>query len=420
MFFKSKKNKKDRLYFDYAAGTPIDGEVLSLVSFHFESSFANPNSLHKEALEAKEILESGRMDISDIISSHKDEIVFTSGGTESDVLALKGVVSHVLSKKDFEGKPHIIISAIEHSAIFDTAHQLLEEGIIELSVIPVDKAGRILMSSLKDLIKKTTVLVSVMYVNNEIGVIQDITAISKEVRRLKKKLHGERIAPYPLVHTDASQAFGVVPVGVSSLGVDLMSFNSGKIYGPKGIGALFVKRGTPIDSIFYKGAQEGGLRPGTESIPLVVGFAKALQISEKIKQEEVARLKNLRDYFIGKLVLLKEKKFLVDLGFEYIVNGDSEYSAPHILHLSFKGLESDQLVIELDAKGVSVSAKSACKTFDPQVSHVLSAIGYTDNTWGSIRFSFGRETSVEEIDRVVLILENVLQKLLHTKKEFNL
>jgi len=249
-------------------------------------------------------------------------------------------------------------------------------------------------------------------------VIQDIPTISKEVRRLKKKLHGDRHSYYPLIHTDASQAFGFAPIGVSSLGIDLMSFNSGKVYGPKGVGALFVKRGVALNSIFYSGGQESGLRPGTEPVALIASFARALEISEGSKSKESLRIANLREYFLEKLEKIIKESCFKDLDLDYKVNGSQNYNSPHIISLSFKGLESDQMVIELDAKGISVSSKSACKTLDPQVSHVLSAIGYDDNSWGAIRFSFGRDTQNEDIDFAIVALQEVLFKLLHTKKEF--
>ncbi|MFT5360209.1 MAG: cysteine desulfurase, partial [Candidatus Paceibacteria bacterium] len=277
MFFNKKKEKKEQYYFDYAAATPIDNEVLSLLSSCLGDSFANPGALHKAGIASKKVLDDSRSSIAGLISAHSDEIVFTSGGTESDVMALRGVIEKVSLDKNFKGKPHIIVSAIEHSAIFDTAQQLNNSGSIELSILSVDSNGQVLIDDLKNLVKETTVFISVMYVNNEIGVIQDIPAIAKEVRRLKKKTHGDRLSTYPVFHTDASQAIGSLPSGVLSLGIDLMSFNSVKIYGPKGIGVLFVKRGTPISSIFYSGAQEGGLRPGTEPVALIAGFAKALE-----------------------------------------------------------------------------------------------------------------------------------------------
>ncbi len=416
MIFGKKKEKKEKYYFDYASATPVSDEVLSVLFATFGENFANSGALHSDGLKAKKIIEESRSIISENISAHSDEIVFTSGGTESDVLALKGVAQAF----DIKGKPHFVISGIEHSAIFDTASQMKERDEIDLSILSVDENGLVNISELKNLIKKNTVLVSVMYVNNEIGIVQDITAISKEVRRLKKKIHGDRYFGYPLVHTDASQAMGLYPTGVLSLGIDMMSFNSGKIYGPKGVGALFVKRGSPIESIFYSGGQEGGLRPGTEATPLIAGFSKALEQAVLNKEKEIKRLTELRQYFIDELGKMNQLKDFTGLDLDFKINGLPEYTSPHILHISFKGLESDQLVIELDARGVMVSAKSACKTLDPQVSHVLSSIGYKDNSWGSIRFSFGLSTDKDAIDFAINSLRETLVKLLHTKKTFDL
>ena len=420
MFFGKKKKEKKQYYFDYAAATPIDDEVLSLLFSHLGTNFANPGALHGAGVESKKILQESRTVISGLISSRSDEIVFTSGGTESDVLALKGVVDKVLLNKNLKEKPHLIVSAIEHSAIFDTAKKLKDSGLIELSILSVDNSGRVDIDNLKNLIKESTVFISVMYVNNEIGVIQDIPSISKEIRRLKKKIHGDRSAVYPVFHTDASQAVGSLPVGVLSLGIDLMSFNSGKIYGPKGVGALFVKRKTPISSVFYSSGQEFGLRPGTEPVALIAGFAKAMQVSEKHKDKEFLRQKENRKYFLKELENISMEPSLNSLDLSYKINQTEDYTVPHIVHLPFKGLESDQLVIELDSRNIFVSAKSACKTLDPQTSHVLQSIGYKDNSWGSVRFSFGRNTNKDDIDFAIAALKEVLIKLLHTKKEFNL
>jgi cysteine desulfurase len=419
MFFRKSEKKEERIYLDYAAATPIDDEVLSLFTGLLSEEYANPGALHKEGVDSKNKLEESRSVVAKLVSANPDEIIFTSGGTESDVLAIRGIVKKFKEKK-LKKNPHVIISAIEHAAIWETAHQLEKEGEIELSILPVDERGLVMADELKNIVKENTILVSVIYVNNEIGVFQKVSDVAKELRRLKKKMFDDRKADYPLLHTDASQAVGFLEVDVRSLGVDLMTFNSGKIYGPKGVGALYIKRGIKLAPIFYEGGQEKGIRPGTENVPAIVAFARALEIAVLSREKEYERLSGLKNYFIQSMDKLMEDAKLKDLGLKMKINSLEDFSSPHILNVSFEGLESDQMVIELDARGVFVSSKSACKTLDPQVSHVLSAIGYEDNSWGSIRFSFGRETNKDQLDKVTTLLKEVLVKLLHTKKEFNL
>lgn len=420
MFFRKKKEENQRHYFDYAASTPIHSGVFQVVTEHMRESLGNPGALHVEGLRVKHILEDSRQKVAHAISAHGDEIIFTSGGTESDVLAIRGVVSRVRTDESFEGKPHVIVSAIEHSAVRDTVLELEKAGEIELSFLPVNTHGQVLLAELKKLVKKNTVLVSVLYVNNEIGVVQDIPALTKEVRRLKKVLHGERSSVLPLVHTDASQAMLLQSVSVRSLGVDLLSANSGKIYGPQGVGMLFVRRGIKLAPLFYAGGQERGIRPGTEPVALIAGLAHACELAVENREKEFERLSELKQYFTDKLKVMQSDSELKALGFELKINSPLEISSPHILHISIKDLESDQLVIELDARGIAVSAKSACKTLDPQTSHVLAAIGYGDNSWGSVRFSFGSSTAKDSIDTALRALEGVIRKLLHTKREFSL
>jgi cysteine desulfurase len=419
MFFKSKKTKKERYYFDYAAATPMDPEVIRVVHDVNLSQYANPGALHQDAVGAKALLEESRECIADFFSAHKSEIVFTSGGTESDVLAIRGVIEHA-RKENPKTVPHVVMSEIEHVAVKEVLDEMYDAKKIGLSILPVDENGLVQIDDLKKLVTEDTVLVSVMYVNNEIGVVQDMPAIAKEVRRLRKKLHGDRSFNYPLLHTDASQAVLSEDIRVTKLGVDLLSCNAGKIYGPKGIGLLFVRRGVELSPLFYAGGQESGLRPGTEPLSLVAGFAKAVElIGGDAREKRIQTMADLRRFFIESLHERAVDPVLKGLNFEYKINGGSQ-ATPHIVSVSVEGLEADQIVIEMDARGVSISAKSACKTTDPQISHVLKAIGYEDTSWGTVRFSFGKETTHEDVLFALDSFKEVCIKLLHTKKEFNL
>jgi cysteine desulfurase len=334
------------------------------------------------------------------------------------VLAIQGVVR--AAEKSGIKKPHVVVGAIEHAAVLETLLQLKEEGDIDLAILSTDENGLYKVEELKNLVNKNTVLVSLMMINNEIGVVQDVISISKEVRRLRKVLHDDRHATYPVIHTDASQAVFLHDIDVRKLGADIISFGGSKLYGPSGVGVLYIKRGTPIESPWYGGGQEFGLRPGTESTALIAGLSKAVELSFLEKESNKNHVTSIQKYFLEKVKNLSSDQMLSSLGLEMRVYGESEWHSSHMVYVLVKGLESDQLVIELDARRVYVSAKSACKTLDPQTSHVLRALGYKDNSWGGVRFSFGRETIKKDVDYAVAAYREVLVKLLHTKKEFNL
>jgi cysteine desulfurase len=272
----------------------------------------------------------------------------------------------------------------------------------EVSYLPVEKNGIINPKKLRNLFKKNTVLVSMMYANNEIGTIQPIKEIAKEIRHFNK-LNNSKI----LFHTDAVQAVNYLPINVEKLGVDLLVFNGSKIYGPKGIGVLYKKRNVKLSPIIYGGEQENGLRPGTENVSNIIGLGEALKITEKIKNKESKRLTNLRDYFIKGLnhsTILKNSRI--------VVNGDLEKRLPNNINITVKNIPSDLLVIELSARGIQVSSKSACKGGDGKASYVIKALGGTlSELDGSIRFSLGRETKKSDLDYVFRSLEEIFSKL---------
>lgn len=373
---------KKRIYLDYASLTPIDPRIVREMGKYSKAGYANPSSLYIEGVAAKKALGEMRQRIAGTIHAQPDEIVFTSGGTEANVLALEGVIRS--AKIAGIKNPHIIISNIEHSSIIETANFLEKDGC-EVTRLSVDHLGIISVDELKKSIKPNTVLVSIMTVNNEIGSIQPIKEIAKVVRQAKaRSSDSEHEKPiYPLFHTDAAQAFLYEGLYVEKLGVDLMTLDGSKVYGPRGIGCLFVKRDTPIEPIIHGGGQERGMRSGTENLPAIAGFALALEIAMSCREKESKRVVGLKDEFV-KIVLSKKP--------EIIVNGGG---SPHILNISIPDIKDNEfLLFQLDSAGIACSTKSSCLR-DEEESYVLKAIGA--NSLNSLRFSFGRWTTMAEV-----------------------
>ena len=337
-----------------------------------------------------------RLSVAKFLDAHANEVVFTSGSTESNNLAILGLVQNF-------SKPHIVTTNIEHASVLEVFRHLEKTGLATIDIVPVEESGEVDPRKIKKVLKKNTVLVSVMYANNEIGTIEPIREIAKEIRHFNK-LNNTKI----VFHTDATQAVNYLPINVEKLGVDLMSFNAAKIYGPKGVGALYVRRGTPVSRIMFGGDQEMGLRPGTENVASATALVKALSEVEKIKDKESARLMKLRDYFIDKLKDLSR----VHLDNKLIINGGLENRLPNNVNITIPNIPSDLLVIELSAKGVFASAKSACKSGDGKASHVIKAI-HPDikDTDGFLRFSLGRQAQKVDIDQTIKILNQILLKL---------
>lgn len=408
-----------RIYMDYASATPVSAIALRAVAEAAKKFPGNPSAIHKEGRAARAVLECARAEIAEAISARPDEIVFTSGATEANNMAILGVVR--ASRARGVATPHIIVSSIEHPSVLLPA-KLLSEGkssageVARVSYLPVDSRGLIDTNELRKLITPETVLVSIMYANNEIGTIEPITDIAKEIRHARK-VNG---SVYPYFHTDAAQAGNYLDMNVLRLGVDLMTLSSGKTYGPRGIGALFCvrdvnlliqKRGAKMNPLMYGGEHEGGRRPGTEATALAVGFATALTEAQKMSAKEAKRVQKLRDSLAGKILNKVSGTS---------INGDIEHSLPNILNISFEGLESEALVLYLDASGIAVSGKSACKSSDGGPSHVILAIGKSADLWlgheqriesGSIRFSLGRETKNEDIVRVANEISRIVPPL---------
>lgn len=387
------KTVKRRIYLDYASLTQIDRRVLRVMEKYSSDRFANPSSWYREGVAAKKALDESRKGVADFIHAHPDEIVFTSGGTESNNIALQGVVAVC---KKIGMKPHIVISTIEHSSVIETAGKLEDYGC-EVTYIAVDKNGLVNTDELKKSIRPNTVLVSIMTVNNEIGTIQPIREIAKIIRQARTKFSEDgKKSIYPLLHTDAAQAGLFLDINVEQLGVDLMTLDGGKVYGPRGIGALYIKRNVAVEPLMFGGGQEGGMRSGTENLPAIAGFAEASKIAAKDREKERERIEGLRALFIEGL-----KKIHIGI----TVNGDMQKSSSHILNISIPGIDNEFFVMQLDAAGIACSTKSSCLR-DEAESYVLKAVGADSKT--SVRFSFGRWTKKGDIVQALKIIKALL------------
>ena len=361
------------IYLDHHATTPVDPRVFEAMTPYFTENFGNASSLdHTYGYDASDAVKKARETIANAIGANVAEIIFTSGATESDNLALIGVM-----EKNKEKGNHLITCATEHKAILDTAHHLESLGY-KVTFLPVDEFGQINLESLKEAITEQTILISIMTANNEIGTIADIAEIGK--------IAHENVV---LFHTDAAQAVGHIPIDVQKMNIDLMSFSSHKIYGPKGIGALYVRSLSPrvkIDSIVYGGGQERNIRSGTLNVPGIVGFAKAIEIAQKEMEQENAKFKKWMGLMLAKLSEAGAK-----------LNGHPEKRLAHNLNVRFDGIES-KAIINSVSKKIAISAGSACTTQVVEPSHVLLALGLSeDQTHSSIRVGCGRFNTEEEI-----------------------
>lgn len=378
---------------DHASAAPLDTQVFSAMKGFLGGNDANPGALHAGGVAARKAVEEARGKVAQVLGSMKEEIIFTGSATESNNLAIHGILEYASAVS------HIITTNIDHPSVLEACRHLEKLKKAEVTYVPVEPSGLVDPKKIKEAIKKNTVLVTVAYANSEIGTIQPITDIAKEIRHFRR-INNTR---FPYFHIDAAQAMNYLPVKVDKLGADLMSFNSSKIYGPKGAGVLYKKRSVSLAPLMFGGNQEYGLRPGTENVAGIVGLATALEIADKMKEKESERLVGLRDYFISAI----RKRFK-----NIIINGDETRRLPNNINISVPGIESDLLVIELDAKGIAVSAKTACKSDDPKESYVVSAIRpASKGEEGSIRFSLGRSTTKADIDYALAALRDILAKL---------
>ncbi len=363
------------VYLDHSATTPVDPRVAAVVHETMLQEWGNPSSKYGKGNEAKIVLDRSRAQIASMLGAEPENVFFTSGGTEADNLALFGTMHE--ARKQNRGD-HMIVSAIEHSAVLKTAAALEDEGF-RVSTLPVNGEGFIELDLLERMIDEKTVLVSIMHVNNEIGTIQAIDGIS-EICREKGVLF----------HTDAVQSFGKLPVDVNEIPIDMVSVSSHKIYGPKGIGALYIRNGVAIEPRAFGGGQERNVRTGTENMPGLAGFGEAVRICSEVIEDENSRLTALRDSFLAMIC--------DDVRGEVIVNGSLENRLGANLNAAFPGVEGESMLLALDLDGIAVSTGSACSSGSTDPSHVLIAIGLDERAaQSSIRFTLGRSTTEDDL-----------------------
>lgn len=377
---------KKRIYLDYAATTPVDPRVIKAMSPYFSGKFGNPASLHSFGNEALEELEKSRKIIADAMNADPKEIIFTSSATESNNTAIKGVA---FANKD-KGK-HVLVSPIEHDCILNSVLWLKKQGF-DIEYLSVDKYGLVDPEEVRKKIRKDTILVSVMHANNEVGTIEPISEIGKVCR--EKGVY---------FHTDAAQSFGKVPVDVKKMNVDLLTASSQKMYGPKGVACLYVRKGVKMEPLLHGGGQEAGKRSSTVNVISIVGFAKAVEICLSEMKKESKRLIKMRDRII--------KTILREIPDSYL-NGHPKNRLPNNVNTRFSYVEGESILFQLDSLGIAVSTASACSSPKLEPSHVLMAMGLKhEEAHGSMRVSMGRWTTEKDIDYLLKVLPGIISKL---------
>lgn len=383
-----------RIYLDYASTTPVDSKIWKAMEPYATEQFGNPGSLHSFGQTASRAVFASRRSIARTLEASPEEIVFTSGATEANNLALRGALRAAKGIK----KPKILVSEIEHESVLETARDLKRDGV-EVVYVPVSRTGVVDLRFIKKHIDARTVLVSVMYANNEIGTIEPIQEIAEYIYLSRKKYGGT----YPLFHTDAAQALQYLDCRVTMLRVDLMTLSSHKVYGPKGIGALYVRKHVPLISNITGGGQENGVRSGTEHVSGIVGFAAALALAERIREKECVRIHMLRDYFWNGVRRIYPRA----------LSNTPASALPNNCNIYFPNKSAHDLLIALDMQGIAASAGSACASHTSKSSHVLSALQFpVARQEGSVRFSLGRATNKRDIDHTLGVLKKVLHKSL--------
>ena len=372
------------IYLDNAASTQIHEDVLNSMLPYLKEQYGNPSSIHRYGRLAHKAIERSRKQIASLINAEPSEILFTSGGTESNNTALRGI-----AMKNTSGQ--IITSVIEHDAILEPCKKLEQNGF-DVDYLPVNEFGMVDSSVLKSHISDKTSLVSIMFGNNEVGTIQSISELSKICNENNI-----------LFHTDAVQAVGKVPIDVKKLGIDLLSISSHKLYGPKGIGALYIKNGIDIDPVILGGGQERGLRSGTENVSSIVGFGKACEMAKNNLNENISQIKKLRDNLV--------EKVLHEIP-EVTLNGHPQFRLPNNAHFTFLGVNGEDLIIKLDEYGIAASTGSACSVNTQKASHVLQAMGFShEQITGSLRLTIGIFNNQKEIEQTVSVLKKVVKEL---------
>lgn len=406
------KREKRKIYLDNAATTQVDEQVFEVMKPYFSEKFGNASSAHQFGREAREAVENARKQTADFFGCDSKEIIFTSCATESNNLAIKGVVNKILSAiRQAQGMnflPHIITSKIEHHCVLHACEALERDGLAEVTYLPVNKEGLVEIESVEKAIKDNTVLISIMYANNEIGTIQPVKEIGELIRKINVdpstlRQSADRSRKKIYFHVDAVQAVNYLNCNVDYLNADLVSISAHKFYGPKGVGALYIRKGTPIMKIQDGGEQESKLRSGTLNVPGIVGLGAAIQQATKNKEQIIERILKLRnkliDDVLGKIPNSK-------------LNGSGEKRLPNNANFSFPGAEGEAILLALDLEGIAVSTGSACASENLNPSHVLMALGLApEQAHSSVRFTLGKHTTEEDIDRVLEVLPGVIERL---------
>ncbi len=381
-----------QIYLDYAATTPESPEVMRAMRPYFEKHYGNASSLHQFGQQAREAVEIARQNIAKFLNCSTAEVFFTGSATEADNLAILGVARSSKLKVQ-SAKLHVITTQIEHPAVLEPIKYLEKLGEVEATYLPVSREGLVKVEDVAKAIKPNTILVSIMYANNEIGAIQPIAEIGKAIKAVNQKI---------IFHTDAVQAVNYLDCDTQKLAVDLLTLSGHKVYGPKGVGILYVKKGVALEPMMFGGHQEQGLRPGTENVAAIVGLGEAIQQVQSSKFK-VKSLEKLRDKLLDGILKTVPKTSL---------NGSRNDRLPNNANISFAGVEGESILMALDQKGIAVSTGSACASGSLEPSHVLMALGLShQGAHGSIRFTLGKYTTEYEIDYVLKILPEVIKRL---------
>jgi len=378
-----------RIFMDHSSTSKVDDEVVEAMIPYFSKYYGNPSSIHLFGREAKDAVDLARKNVADLIHAKEDEIIFTAGGTESDNIAIKGVAYKNRDKIGSKG-PHVITSEVEHPAVLQSCEHLEKEGF-EVKYLSVDEYGVVNLDELKNSISKNTFLITIMFANNEVGTIEPMQEIGNIAQENNI-----------IFHTDAVQAVGKTPIDVKKLHIDLLALSSHKMYGPKGIGALYIRKGVKLQPIIHGGGHEQGLRSSTLNVPGIVGLGKACELAKERMDSDMKYLQGLRDKLIEKVLQIEES----------YLNGHPEKRLVNNAHFRFTGVEGESLLLAMDAKGIATSTGSACSSKKLKASHVLTAVGLDpEYAHGSIRLSIGRDTTEEEIEYVCESLSEIVEKL---------
>lgn len=413
------------IYLDHAAATPLDTHVRETMRPYLAEQYGHPSALYELGRSARKAIDEARESVAQILNCRASEIIFTGSGTESDNLAIFGaarwycrippltppppggetdtISSPARGEVGRGGRGHIATANFEHHAVLNSCKALEKDGCA-VTYLKVDKNGFIAPAQLKVALRKDTILVSIMYANNEVGTIEPIVELTQVLRKWKKENRRKENDP-PFFHTDACQAAGYLDMDVQKLGVDLLTLNGSKIYGPKGVGVLYIRRGIKLAPIIYGGGQEFGLRSGTENVATIVGMGKALEVARETKQLNHKTTEQLRDRLISGILEHIEKAEL---------NGHPTQRLPNNVNVSIAGIEGEAMLFYLDEAGIAASTGSACEAAGPDPSHVIQALGKSrEAARSSVRFTLGRETTAEDIDYVLDVLPKIVQKLRH-------